>query len=76
MKETVDFLARHGYWMLFGAVLGRQACLPMPTNLILVAAGALAHSGRLNLAGAMAVAVLTFMFADMAWFEACADSAR
>ena len=49
MSEMVQFLARHGYWLLICAVLGRQACLPIPANLILVAAGALARSGKLNL---------------------------
>ena len=28
MNETVQFLARYDYWLLIGAVLGRQACLP------------------------------------------------
>jgi membrane protein DedA with SNARE-associated domain/rhodanese-related sulfurtransferase len=70
MNETVHFLARHGYWLLIGSVLGRQACLPIPANLILVAAGALAHSGGLNLSGAVGLAVLTFLVADYMWFEA------
>jgi hypothetical protein len=25
MNETVRFLARHGYWLLVGAMLGRQS---------------------------------------------------
>jgi membrane protein DedA with SNARE-associated domain/rhodanese-related sulfurtransferase len=70
MNETVDFLARHGYWLLIGAVLGRQACLPIPANLTLIAAGALAHSGGLRLSSAVGLSVLTFLAADLAWFEA------
>ncbi len=70
MNETVHFLARHGYWLLIGAVLGRQACLPIPANLILIAAGALAHSGGLSLSRAVGLSVLTFLAADLAWFEA------
>lgn len=70
MNEMVQFLARHGYWLLIGTVLGRQACLPIPANLILVAAGALARSGRLSLPGAVGLAVLTFLLADLAWYEA------
>ena len=70
MIETVQFLARHDYWLLIGAVLGRQACLPIPANLILLAAGALARSGRLSLSGAIGVSVMTFLAADLAWFEA------
>ena len=70
MKETVDFLAHHGYWLLVAAVLGRQACLPLPANLLLLAAGALAHTGELHLAPILASAVVTLIVADLAWYEA------
>jgi membrane protein DedA with SNARE-associated domain/rhodanese-related sulfurtransferase len=70
MNETVQFLARHGYWLLFGAVLGRQACLPVPANLFLLAAGALARSGRLSLSGTLGLSVVTFLLADLAWYDA------
>jgi membrane protein DedA with SNARE-associated domain len=70
LKETVQFLAHHGYWLLAAAVLGRQACLPVPANLVLVAAGALARTGELRLARIVASAVLTFILADLAWYEA------
>lgn len=70
MHETLHFLARHGYWLLVGAVLGRQACLPVPANLFLLAAGALAHSGNMNLSAALVVSVMTFMVADFAWYSA------
>ena len=70
MNEILQFVARHGYLLLAVSVLGRQACLPIPANLFLVAAGALAHAGRLNLSGAVGLSVLTFLIADLAWFEA------
>jgi membrane protein DedA with SNARE-associated domain/rhodanese-related sulfurtransferase len=70
MHETVQFLERHGYWLLAGAVLGRQACLPIPANLLLLAAGALARSGSLSLSRAVGLAVMTFLVADLAWYEA------
>jgi len=70
MNETVHFLARHGYWLLVGVVLGRQAFLPIPAGVFLVAAGALARSGRLSLSGIVGLSVLTFLFADLAWYEA------
>ena len=49
MNDIVQFLARHESWLLIGAVLARQACLPIPANLVLIAAGALARSGNLSL---------------------------
>jgi len=70
MNETVQFLAQHDYWLLIGTVLGRQACLPIPSTLVFIAAGALAHSGRLSLPGIVGFSVLTFLLADLAWYEA------
>jgi membrane protein DedA with SNARE-associated domain/rhodanese-related sulfurtransferase len=70
MKHMVEFLAQHGYWVLFVSVLGRQACLPIPANLLLLAAGALAGLGKLNLAGIIVFAVAAFLLADTAWYGA------
>jgi membrane protein DedA with SNARE-associated domain/rhodanese-related sulfurtransferase len=70
MNEAVHFLAKYGYWLLFVSVLARQACLPVPANLALLASGALAGSGKLNLAAILFLSVLAFLFADLAWFEA------
>jgi membrane protein DedA with SNARE-associated domain/rhodanese-related sulfurtransferase len=70
MGETVHFLAKYGYWVLFLSVLARQACLPVPANLALLAAGALAGSGKLNLGAILVLSVLAFLLADLAWFEA------
>ena len=70
MNESMEFLARHHYWLLVSAVLGRQACLPIPTALFLVAAGALSRAGRLSLSGTVGIAVVTFLVGDLAWYEA------
>jgi membrane protein DedA with SNARE-associated domain/rhodanese-related sulfurtransferase len=70
MTEMVHFLAKHGYWLLFASGLARQACLPVPANLILLAAGALAGSGKLDLRGILVLSVLALLLADLAWFEA------
>jgi membrane protein DedA with SNARE-associated domain/rhodanese-related sulfurtransferase len=70
MNETVEFLAKHGYWVLFASVLGRQACVPVPANLLLLAGGALAGLGKLSFAGVVAFSVAAFLLADLAWYEA------
>ena len=70
MNQMVEFLARHGYWILFLSVLGRQACLPVPANLLLLAAGALVGLGKLNPAGIIASALAAFLLADTAWYGA------
>ena len=46
MTEILQFLERHAYVAVFAAIMGRQACLPVPSNLLLVAAGALARAGN------------------------------
>ena len=70
MHETVRFLAQYDYWLLLGAILGRQACLPVPANLVVVAAGALARSERLTPAAIVGLSVAAFLCADLAWYKA------
>jgi membrane protein DedA with SNARE-associated domain/rhodanese-related sulfurtransferase len=70
MTELLEVLAKHGYWLLFASVLGRQACLPVPANLLLVAAGALAGFGRLSFLSVVVLSVTAFLLADLAWYKA------
>ena len=70
MNQLAEYLVRHGYWVLFVAVICRQACLPVPTNLLLLVAGALAGLGRLNPVAIVLHAVVAFILADLAWYEA------
>jgi membrane protein DedA with SNARE-associated domain/rhodanese-related sulfurtransferase len=70
MNDMVHFLARHGYWLVFVSLLGGQTGLPVPGNLILLAAGALAAAGKLNFAAIVFLSALALALADMAWFQA------
>jgi len=70
MNQLAEYLLRHGYWVLFVSVICRQACLPVPANLLLLVAGALAGLGRLNLLMIVLCAVSAFILADFAWYEA------
>src|SRR5277367_1926901 len=69
MNEIVELLTQYGYWLLFASLIGRQACLPVPANLLLLAAGALAGFGRLSFVEILAFSVMALMFADLAWYE-------
>jgi membrane protein DedA with SNARE-associated domain/rhodanese-related sulfurtransferase len=69
MNETLQFVIRHGYLLVFGWVLAEQAGLPIPSAPMLLAAGALAGTHRMNLGMAMAVAVLGSVIADSMWYE-------
>ncbi len=70
MTEIVQYLARHGYPVLFASVFARQLCLPVPAILFLLAGGAMAGSGKLNLALVIVLGVIGCVLADLVWFEA------
>jgi membrane protein DedA with SNARE-associated domain/rhodanese-related sulfurtransferase len=70
MKEIVQYLARHGYPVVFATVFARQLCLPVPALLFLIAAGALAGNGKLNLALVVILGVIGCVLADLVWYEA------
>lgn len=69
MDETFQFLIRHGYTVLFVWVLAEQLGLPLPATPLLLAAGALAGAGQMNLALAIGVAVLASLLGDVSWYE-------
>ena len=49
MNTIVQFVLKHGYSILFAAAFAHQIGLPLPGPLFLLAAGALAAAGKLNL---------------------------
>jgi membrane protein DedA with SNARE-associated domain len=67
-KEATEFLIDHGYSLLFGWVLVEQMGLPIPAIPLLVAAGALAGSGRMDLARAVSLALIAVLLADLFWY--------
>jgi membrane protein DedA with SNARE-associated domain len=69
MAEVIQFLVRHGYAVLFLWVFAQQLGLPIPTAPLLLAAGALAGEGKLNLASAFFVAVAGSMVSDTLWYQ-------
>jgi membrane protein DedA with SNARE-associated domain len=69
MSETIEFLLRHGYLVLFGFVLAEQLGLPLPAIPVLLAAGALVGAGKLSLPGVLAAVVFGSLLADLTWFE-------
>src|SRR5712692_4100548 len=69
MRETLDFLIRHGYSVLFVWVFAEQIGLPVPSAPLLMAAGALAGTGRLSLALVVALPVFAALASDAIWYE-------
>ncbi len=68
MSETIAFLVRHGYALLFVWLLLEQLGLPLPAIPVLLAAGALAGAGRMSLALALAVALAGALLGDAVWY--------
>ena len=68
MNETVEFLLRHGYTLLFGFVLAEQLGLPIPSTPMLLAAGALAGLGRMSLPFAWTITIFASLLGDSLWF--------
>jgi membrane protein DedA with SNARE-associated domain len=69
LNETAQFLIQHGYTLLFGWVLVEQMGLPIPAVPLLLAAGALGGSGRMDLALAVSLALLAAILADVFWYS-------
>jgi membrane protein DedA with SNARE-associated domain len=69
VSETFQFLVRHGYSVLFLWVLGEQLGLPLPATPLLLAAGALAGTGQMNLALAIGLPVLASLLGDFSWYQ-------
>ena len=68
MNEAIQFLIEYGYVLLFGWVLIEQMGLPVPAVPLLIAAGALAGSGKMNFALAAGLAVTAVLLADIFWY--------
>ena len=70
MNDLLAFLTEYGYLVLFGWVLLERVGLPLPAIPVLMAAGALARSGRLHPVWTVVVAVSACLLSDGVWYEA------
>jgi len=69
MNETLQFLLKHGYLVLFAWVFAEQIGLPLPSVPLLLAAGALAGAGRLKVTAVVGLPVVAAMISDVLWYE-------
>lgn len=69
MFGEFNYLARYGYIALPVWVFAEQAGLPLPAAPVLLAAGAMAASGRLDLRLTILLAVGAALTADLIWFH-------
>ncbi len=68
MESTLQFVIHHGYVVLFVWVGLEQAGLPIPAVPVLLAAGALAGTGRMHLAFILGTAVVASLLSDISWY--------
>ena len=68
MNETLEFMVRHGAAVLFAAVFVEQIGVPRPAAPWLLAAGALAATGKTNWFVALSAAAFGSALADLIWF--------
>lgn len=68
MKETLELLARHGYWVLFLNVLLEQIGIPVPAVPVLFGMGALVGMQHFSFTQAVLVAVAACLLSDSIWY--------
>lgn len=68
MDGALNLLGRYGYAVVFVTVLAEQIGLPVPSQLLLLATGALAGSAGLNLALVLALAGVASLIGDTVWY--------
>ena len=69
MNNILEFLVRHGYVVLLGWVFVEQLGLPIPSVPLLLAAGALAGAGRMNIFASLFITMFAALCADSLWYE-------
>ena len=69
MNTIFQFVLRHGYSVLCAATFAHQIGFPLPGPLFLLAAGALAATGKLGTIAAIGLAITSCVLADLVWYE-------
>ncbi|HEX4544763.1 MAG TPA: VTT domain-containing protein [Candidatus Acidoferrum sp.] len=69
MHSTIEFLLHHGYALLLGWVFAEQVGLPLPSMPLLLAAGALAGTGRMSFLASLFYVMLAAVTADSIWYQ-------
>jgi len=69
VSDPLQFLTAHGYTLVFVFVLADQAGLPMPSLPVVLAAGALAGDGHLNLLVVLGLSAAGAFLSDTLWYE-------
>jgi membrane protein DedA with SNARE-associated domain/rhodanese-related sulfurtransferase len=69
MTEASAFVSQYGEIVLFAVVLAEQLGLPLPAIPVLLAAGALAGTGKMDLGVAALLSIVACLAGDVVWYE-------
>ncbi len=69
MTGIVHFLIRHGYLLVFVWLLAEQGAIPLPSVPLLLACGAVARTGKLDVRLILLCGLLACLLADNIWFQ-------
>ena len=69
MTEIMQFVARHGYLVIFFWLLAEQAALPIPSIPLMLVSGALARTGQLQFSSILFYSFSACLIADTTWFH-------
>ena len=69
MNEANAFISQYGEILLFAVVFAEQIGLPLPAVPVLLAAGALAGAGKIDLTGAIVLSIIASLAGDLIWYE-------
>ena len=68
MSDPLDDLARNGDAILFTSVFVEELGIPLPSAPVIVAAGALAGTGRMSLGSILVIVLVAALLADSLWY--------
>lgn len=68
MEDLIQFVARNGYLVIFIGVFIEQIGIPLPSNLLLIVAGALAGLGQLDFTFVIITTVFAALLGDTIWY--------
>lgn len=69
MSQSVEFVTRYGYSVLVLWIFFEQVGLPLPAAPVLLAAGALAVTGKMKFSAVVLLAWLVALIMDVLWYE-------
>jgi membrane protein DedA with SNARE-associated domain/rhodanese-related sulfurtransferase len=68
MNELIQFVLRHGYWVVGLSVFLEQLGIPLPAVPVLLAVGAFSRTGEFSFTGVLISAFAGSIVADLIWF--------